>query len=409
MQDKKSILFVMNTMGRAGAERALIELMRILDPSRYQISLYVLIPRGELFEEVPDYVHILNRRTDSRSVLSVGGKIAVAASLIKAASGSGSLIKAVRRMRNMERSNNKAQNVQTKEKIMRRLLSDGLPGLPGRFDLAVAYLEGPATWYTAEKIHADRKAAFLHIDYRQAGYSSELDQGCYKVFNRIYAVSGEVQRDFLEVYPEYTDKTKLFFNIVNRKYIRKRAKESGGFTDNYEGIRLLTVGRLYYQKGYDIAVKTASLLKKQGCEFRWYVLGEGEEKKNIRHMIHEYGLEDTFFLLGAAANPYPYFSQADIYVCTSRFEGKSIVIEEAQALGKPVVSTGCTGVNEQINRDIDGIIIKGTESELLAEAIRKLMKNPELCRKYGEASYNKEQLYQSGLNDFLELAESVKE
>ena len=63
MRSKKSILFVMNTLGRAGAERALIELMRALDPEKYRIFLYVLIPRGELFAEVPEYVKVLNRKT----------------------------------------------------------------------------------------------------------------------------------------------------------------------------------------------------------------------------------------------------------------------------------------------------------------------------------------------------------
>lgn len=409
MRGKKSILFVMNTMGRAGAERALIELMRVLVPAKYRISLYVLIPRGELFEEVPEHVHILNRKTDSRSVLTPGGKLAVGSRLAKASVRGGSLAKAVRRIRDMKRTGDKVRDAQTREKILRRLLADGSPGLPDRYDLAAAYLEGPATWYVAEKVHAGRKAAFLHIDYRRAGYSNDLDNGCYSAFDRIYAVSGEVRKNFLEVYPEYEDRTKLFFNIVNREHIRRRAQEPGGFADNYGGIRLLTVGRLYYQKGYDIAVKTAALLKKQGYEFRWYVLGEGEEEKNIRHMIREYGLEDTFVLLGAMDNPYPYFSQADIYVCTSRFEGKSIVIEEAQALGKPVVATGCTGVAEQIDQGTDGVITDGTDPELLAEAVGRLIKEPALCRKYGEAAYNKEQLYEKGLNDFLELAGSRAE
>lgn len=239
MESKKSILFVMNTMGRA-----LIELMRVLDPSKFRISLYVLIPRGELFDEVPEYVHILNRRPDSRSVLSPGGKLAVASGLVKAALSEGSLLKAVRRMRKAERTGDKAKDSQSREKIIRRLLADGLPGLPGKYDLAVAYLEGPATWYTAEKVHAEKKAAFLHIDYSRAGYSPELDNGCYDAFHRIYAVSGEVRKSFLEVYPEYASVTRLFFNIVNRAHIRKRAEEPGGFADAHTGIRLLTVGRL---------------------------------------------------------------------------------------------------------------------------------------------------------------------
>ena len=73
----KKILFVMNTMGRAGAERALLALIKNLPKEEYDISLYVLINRGELFDEVPDYVHILNKKPDNRSVLSFGGRLAI--------------------------------------------------------------------------------------------------------------------------------------------------------------------------------------------------------------------------------------------------------------------------------------------------------------------------------------------
>lgn len=407
MQDKKSILFVMNTMGRAGAERALIELMGVLDPDQYRISLYVLIPRGELFREVPEYVQILNRRTSCRSILNFGGKMSVCMRLLKSSVRNGSIRKAVSRFRKLKITGDRTWDSQSKEKILRRLLADGTPGLTGKYDLAVAYIEGPSTWYVAEKVQAERKVAFLHIDYKRAGYSDELDNGCYDVFNCIYAVSEEARRSFLTVYPQYSAKTKIFFNIINGEKIRKRAQETGGFTDDFEGLRLLTVGRLHHQKGYDIAVKTAALLKERGWRFRWYVLGEGQEEKNIRNWIHQYNLEDTFFLLGATDNPYPYFRQADIYVCTSRFEGKSIVIEEAQTLGKPVVATDCTGICEQITDGKDGII-GGMDPQILADSAEKLMAYPELRTKYGKEAINKEQLYTKGLKDFLELAGSSK-
>ena len=131
----------MNTMGRAGAERALIELMRVLDPEKYRISLYVLIPRGELFSEVPEYVRILNRRTDSRSVLSAGGKLFVAARLVKTALYSGSMVKAFKRISKNRKAAGEQRGALTLEKVLRRMLADGSAALPGGYDLAVAYLE----------------------------------------------------------------------------------------------------------------------------------------------------------------------------------------------------------------------------------------------------------------------------
>lgn len=148
------------------------------------------------------------------------------------------------------------------------------------------------------------------------------------------------------------------------------------------------MGRLYYQKGYDIAIQVAEQLKDRGREFRWYVLGEGEERRHLEKMIADRGLGGRFFLLGAKDNPYPWFLQADIYVCTSRYEGKSIVIEEAQALGKPVVAAGCTGIREQISNGRDGLIAGNTPDQIAA-AVERLMEDPALGRKLGEAAREK--------------------
>ena len=58
---KKKILFVTNTMGRAGAEKCLQALLELLDPEKYDMSVYSIINRGELYSDMPEYVHILNK------------------------------------------------------------------------------------------------------------------------------------------------------------------------------------------------------------------------------------------------------------------------------------------------------------------------------------------------------------
>ena len=70
----KKILFVINTLGRGGAENALIQLIKKLDKNEYDISLYVILGQGELIEKVPENVHVLNENFDASSVLSHEGK-----------------------------------------------------------------------------------------------------------------------------------------------------------------------------------------------------------------------------------------------------------------------------------------------------------------------------------------------
>ena len=66
----KKILFVINTLGGAGAERALLELLTRFTPEKYEVSLYILLGQGELIHQVPAYVRILNREYSDGSVLS---------------------------------------------------------------------------------------------------------------------------------------------------------------------------------------------------------------------------------------------------------------------------------------------------------------------------------------------------
>lgn len=72
--------------------------------------------------------------------------------------------------------------------------------------------------------------------------------------DQIFTVSQETRRHFLEFYPEYEKKVQVFHNILDTDRIAREAQLPGGFSDSYTGIRILTVGRLAYQKAYDIAI-----------------------------------------------------------------------------------------------------------------------------------------------------------
>ena len=74
----KKVLFVINTLGGAGAERALIQILKKFDPNEYEISLYVLLDQGEMIYEIPEFVKILNENYSDTSVLSEEGKKALA-------------------------------------------------------------------------------------------------------------------------------------------------------------------------------------------------------------------------------------------------------------------------------------------------------------------------------------------
>ena len=132
-----------------------------------------------------------------------------------------------------------------------------------------------------------------------------------------------------------------------------------------EDINILTVARLVIDyKGYDIAIKTAKILKENGYKFKWYVVGDGPDKVKISSLIDEYDVKDCFILLGKRENPYPYMKNCDIYVQPSRREGFGLTVVEAKILNKPIVCTNFNTAKELIENENDGLISGNNEEEL---------------------------------------------
>ena len=385
------ILFVINTLGQAGAETALLSLLQTLarekGEARYEISLYVLTGQGEMVSRLPADVRLLNRKYREESVLTAKGRKYLKKTVLKAMFTRATVVKLFPYLvKNTCAMLGKKRLLP--DKLLWRVLSDGGMVLPEEYDLAVSYLEGGAAYFVADHVKAAKKAAFIHVDYEKAGYTRALDKDCYLAFDKIFTVSDEVREAFLKAYPELPDKTEVFHNILNKEEIVRRAEEGEGFTDGFTGMRLLSVGRLTAQKAFEVSVDAMKRLKDAGKNVRWYVLGEGDQRKKLQEQIDALGLTEDFILYGAVNNPYPFMKQADIYVHASRFEGKSIAIQEAQILGKPMVVSDCSGNREQVCHGKDGLMC-GLTPDSLAENIMLLLEDEALRGKLGAAAAKK--------------------
>jgi len=399
----KKVLFVINTLGQAGAEVALLELLRSMDPAEYDISLYVLMEQGELLSRIPEHVRLLNDRYEEVSVLGREGSGKMVSTVLRALVTRGTIFRRFPYL-----VSNLAAMIRRgriwPDKLLWRVISDGAKRLEETFDLAVAYLEGGSAYYVADYVKARKKAAFIHIDYGQAGYTRKLDQDCYLRYDSIFTVSGEVKEHFLAAYPECGRRTEIFHNQMDQEEIKRRSREVGGFTDSYSGIRILTVGRLTYQKAYDYAITALKLLKEEGYPVKWYVLGEGNQRTVLEKKIEEYSLQEDFLLPGAVANPYPYYAQTDIYVHATRFEGKSIAIQEAQILGCPIIASDCSGNREQIVNGADGLLCD-LDPETIKESIAVLIKDEEKRKALGRAAADKNNSYKEDMQMLYALME----
>ena len=146
----------------------------------------------------------------------------------------------------------------------------------------------------------------------------------------------------------------------------------------------------------------ALLKEKCSVPVRWYVLGEGDLRNKLEQQIQDAGLENDFILLGVKENPFPYYKNCDFYVHATGYEGKSIAIQEAQTLGKPILATDCSGNREQIEQDVDGRMCS-LDPQSISREILWMIEHPKRCRAYGEQTQRRIMYSARGLDEFKAL------
>lgn len=362
---KKKLLFVCPSLGSGGAEKSLVTLLQKIDYAQYDVDLFLFRSEGLFLPLVPAQVRVLDCGADYR-MFDGGIKPSILYFLRRGKPGT-----ALRRMRYARLASRSQDMAQ-----IWPYLSAVLPKLSGVYDTAIAYLEGPATYFVVDHVQAKRKIAFLHIDYDFIAYRQAFDACYYQQIDLLASVSEECCAKAEQYFPRLRGKVRHMPNIVLPSFIRQMAQQEAAFPNAGGSTILLTVGRLTVQKRLDRAVDACALLTKRGYDVRWYVIGVGALESALREQVQSLGLQDRFIFLGEQSNPYPYMRACDIYVQTSQFEGKSIAIDEAKCLAKPIVVTNFETVYDQITDGVNGVITE-MEPEAIAQHIAALIDDPQ--------------------------------
>jgi glycosyltransferase involved in cell wall biosynthesis len=119
----------------------------------------------------------------------------------------------------------------------------------------------------------------------------------------------------------------------------------------------------------------------EGFDFELWILGEGEARPRLESYISENELTQNVKLLGFCNNPYPLIHSADLLVCSSNYEGFSTFVTEGLILGKTVVTTDCSGMDELLGKNEYGIITENND-EAFTDGLRRMLGNPQLLDEY---------------------------
>ena len=147
--------------------------------------------------------------------------------------------------------------------------------------------------------------------------------------------------------------------------------------------RLLSIGRLTGQKGFDILLRAAALLRQRSVQFELTIVGEGPQRAELEHLARELGLQEAVRLAGACSEGacLGLMQNAAVFVLASRNEGTPVVCMEAMATGVPVVATTVGGIPEIIEHGVNGILIPPESPADVADAIEKLLADPGLRKR----------------------------
>ncbi len=170
--------------------------------------------------------------------------------------------------------------------------------------------------------------------------------------------------------------------------------ESDPLKGSSETLRLISVGRLEWKKGFEFALQAVKLLKDQGLPVTYEIVGAGSYREALEVCRSQLGLETCVQLTGALP-PREVRERllcADVFLHPAVSEGFPNVVLEAQAAGLPVVGTNADGLAENIEPGVTGLQVRSRDPEAMAAAVLELARDPVLRRQMGEAGRKRVQM-----------------
>ncbi|WP_179315809.1 glycosyltransferase family 4 protein [Winogradskyella undariae] len=224
----------------------------------------------------------------------------------------------------------------------------------------------------AQSINAKMAVSFRGFDI---GIYPLKHPGCYqKLFhkvNKIHVISNDLKRLV------YNNSPINKFDIITIN----PAIDISFFLSTLESkstlgsVKLLSIGRLHWKKGFEDTLEALLILKKQGISFSYTIVGDGEEHEALLFAIHQLGLEDEVFLKGKLSHEAvkSHLKESDIYLQYSKQEGFCNAVLEAQAMGLLCVVSDAEGLSENVLDGYSGWVVPKRQPNLLAKKLEEVI------------------------------------
>lgn len=243
--------------------------------------------------------------------------------------------------------------------------------LPDVFHLQWA--KGAEDWLFLNQLGVKMIVSFrgtqINIEPKTNPNLPEIYKRSFPLYDGYHCVSEAIKKEGIN-YGARSDKAMVVYPAVEENLLSKQLQRT--FSNS---LRILSVGRDHWVKGYPVALDAMTILKQMGVAFH-YTIVAGGDKEELIYAISDLGLANEVTLIDNLPHEkvLEQYANADLFLLPSHEEGIANVVLEAMALGTPVISTDCGGMKEVIENGVNGIIVPIRNPRLMAEAVVRFSK-----------------------------------
>lgn len=344
---KIKILYVITSLGLGGAENLLLSYLKRLDRNKYDFFVCALREKpDDLLSEISKYSEVIN--------LGVKNKFNP---------------RVIFRLRKLIRQ------------IQPDLIHTHL--FQARFYTTIAYLFSNPTILITHKhnnVNPQKHNVFIFLEMLSILFNT-----------KVIAISQSVKKSLTKF--ELVPSKKIFVLLNGIDYQKFNKNAVPKHYSNDKPIIIGTVCRLEPQKGLSYLLLAMKIILAKFPETRLEIVGDGSLLGELQDLSKKLSISKSVFFFGKFAEVIPFYNRMDIFVLPSINEGFGIVLLEAMASGVPVVATNVDGIKEVVIDGESGILIPPRSPEAIANAIVKIIENPQLAGDLVEAGFKRSKLF----------------
>lgn len=358
METRRKILFLIESMAGGGAEKVLTTLVNHIDHKKYDVTICSVVNTGDFRNNIPNNVTYSYIIPDPNSCTSLWSRICY---IVK--------YKLVYKWLPLS--------------VVYRLW------IPKGNDTEVAWVEGFATKLLAHSSSNTHKIAWVHCNLQDNHWTSGIyrssaeEAHCYEAFKLIVGVSTSATNAIKKLYGSKSDVLTIYNPIDSNEIMKLSRQPIYSPQKNDKTIRICSIGRFVPIKAFDRLLRITRQLIIDGHDIELWLMGDGPLRHEYEQYISDNNLQNSVTLWGFQQNPYPYLAVSDIFVCSSISEGYSTAVTEALILGKPIITTDCSGMSELLGANEYGLITENNEKALL-HGIKSVINDKKLLDYYSQ-------------------------